>query len=97
MRLNNYLYIKGMGEFMNKDFSKTMSTSDILFLAMGAMLGWGWVVLSGEWIATAGFLGSIIAFIVGGLFIIFIGLTYAELAAAIPETGGDSFCFKGFR
>lgn len=73
---------------MNKDFSKSMSTSDILFLAMGAMLGWGWVVLSGEWIATAGFLGSVIAFIIGGLFVIFIGLTYAELAAAIPETGG---------
>ena len=52
------------------------------------MLGWGWVVLSGEWIVGAGFLGSIIAFLIGGLLIIFIGLTYAELAAAIPETGG---------
>lgn len=73
---------------MNKDFSKSMSTADVLFLALGAMLGWGWVVLSGEWIAGAGFLGSIIAFLIGGLLIIFIGLTYAELAAAIPETGG---------
>ena len=35
---------------------------------MGAMLGWGWVVLSGEWIAEAGFLGSIIAFLIGGLY-----------------------------
>src|SRR5699024_4331743 len=60
----------------------------VLFLAMGAMLGWGWVVLSGEWISKAGFLGSITAFMIGGLLVIFIGLTYAELAAAIPETGG---------
>lgn len=73
---------------MNKDFSKSMSMTDVLFLAMGAMLGWGWVVLSGEWITTAGFLGSAIAFLFGGLLVIFIGLTYAELAAAIPETGG---------
>ena len=78
---------------MNKDFSKSMSTADVLFLAMGAMLGWGWVVLSGEWITGAGFLGSVIAFLIGGLLIIFIGLTYAELAAAIPETGGGLFSF----
>ncbi len=65
-----------------------MSIFDVLFLAMGAMLGWGWVVLSGEWISKAGFLGSITAFMIGGLLVIFIGLTYAELAAAIPETGG---------
>lgn len=73
---------------MNKKFSKSMSMTDVLFLAMGAMLGWGWVVLSGEWITTAGFLGSVISFIIGGLLVIFIGMTYAELAAAIPETGG---------
>lgn len=73
---------------MEKKFQKSMSSVDILFLAMGAMLGWGWVVLSGEWVNEAGFMGSIIAFIIGGLLVIFIGLTYAELAAAIPETGG---------
>ncbi len=69
-------------------FKKSMSTFDILFLAMGAMLGWGWVVLSGEWIAEAGFVGSIVAFLIGGTLVTLIGLTYAELAAAIPETGG---------
>ncbi|GAA0447766.1 APC family permease [Lentibacillus halophilus] len=73
---------------MSNQFSKSMSIMDVLFLAMGAMLGWGWVVLSGEWIIKAGFIGSTIAFVIGGLLVIFIGLTYAELAAAIPETGG---------
>lgn len=68
--------------------SKKISSIDVLFLAMGAMLGWGWVILSGEWVATAGFLGASIAFSAGGLLIILIGLTYAELATAIPETGG---------
>ncbi|MFJ8263523.1 APC family permease [Rummeliibacillus sp. NPDC094406] len=72
----------------NKNFTKSMSKIDVLFLSLGAMLGWGWVVLSGEWVASAGFLGAVIAFILGGLLVIFIGLTYAELSSAMPETGG---------
>ncbi|MDG4729870.1 APC family permease [Bacillus pumilus] len=71
-----------------QQMAKTMSQSDVLFLSIGAMLGWGWVVLSGDWILTAGFLGSVIAFVIGGILVIFIGLTYAELSSAIPETGG---------
>ncbi|RIO91322.1 amino acid permease [Staphylococcus gallinarum] len=73
---------------MKSQFNKTMNVVDVLFLAIGAMLGWGWVVLSGEWLSTAGFVGSIIAFVIGGILVIVIGLTYAELASAIPETGG---------
>lgn len=73
---------------MKSQFNKTMNIVDVLFLAIGAMLGWGWVVLSGEWVSTAGFIGSIVAFLLGGFLVIVIGLTYAELAAAIPETGG---------
>ncbi|PKI13723.1 amino acid permease [Staphylococcus shinii] len=69
-------------------FDKSMNIVDVLFLAIGAMLGWGWVVLSGEWVSTAGFVGSIVAFLIGGFLVIVIGLTYAELASAIPETGG---------
>lgn len=69
-------------------FDKSMNIVDVLFLAIGAMLGWGWVVLSGGWVSTAGFLGSIVAFLIGGFLVIVIGLTYAELASAIPETGG---------
>ncbi|MEI4789676.1 APC family permease [Bacillus sp. FJAT-53060] len=71
-----------------QQMAKNMSQSDVLFLSIGAMLGWGWVVLSGDWILTAGFLGSVIAFVIGGILVIFIGLTYAELSSAIPETGG---------
>lgn len=83
---------------MKSHFNKSMNIMDVLFLAIGAMLGWGWVVLSGEWISTAGFLGSVFAFIIGGLFVIFIGLTYAELASAFPETGGGFvFVKKAFK
>lgn len=82
----------------NKGFIKSMSLTDVLFLSAGAMLGWGWVVLSGDWISHAGFLGTAIAFGIGGLLVIFIGLTYAELAAAIPEAGGGMvFVLRAFQ
>lgn len=47
---------------MKSQFNKSMNIVDVLFLAIGAMLGWGWVVLSGEWVSAAGFIGSIVAF-----------------------------------
>ena len=53
------------------------------------MIGWSWVLLTGEWLLRAGTLGMVIAFVVGGLAIIFISLTYAELAAAMPRVGGE--------
>ncbi|CAM4307539.1 amino acid permease [Bacillus manliponensis] len=74
-----------------KELKKVLSRFDVLFLAVGAMLGWGWVVLSGDWITSAGSMGAVIAFLIGGLLVIFVGLTYAELASAMPETGGGLF------
>jgi amino acid transporter len=60
-----------------------------LALAFGAMIGWSWVVLSGAWISSAGTLGAIVAFLIGGAAILLIGLTYAELASALPFAGGE--------
>ena len=79
-------------------FSKSFSMVDLLFMATGAMLGWGWVVLSGDWVSFAGFRGTAIAFAIGGILIIFIGLTYAELASSIPKTGGGMvFVLRAFK
>jgi amino acid transporter len=74
---------------MEISMKKVLSHFDVLFLAIGAMLGWGWVVLSGNWVTSAGSFGAIIAFLIGGLLVIFVGLTYAELASAMPEVGGE--------
>ena len=53
------------------------------------MIGWSWVLLTGEWLTRAGSLGTTIAFVVGGIAVILISLTYAELAAAMPQAGGE--------
>lgn len=73
----------------NRQLKKVLSKFDLLFLALGAMLGWGWVVLSGTWITSAGSIGTIIAFAIGGILVIFVGLNYAELASAMPKVGGE--------
>ena len=53
------------------------------------MIGWSWVALTGNWIDRAGSLGAMLAFVVGGVAVILVGLTYAELASAMPQAGGE--------
>ena len=78
-------------------FKKVMSATDILVVAFGAMIGWGWVVSSGRWIQNAGVVGTVIGFIIGGIMIYFVGMTYAELTPAMPKVGGEHvFSHKAF-
>lgn len=78
-------------------FKKILNIWDVLVVAFGAMIGWGWVVSSGSWIESGGVLGTIIGFIIGGMIIFFVGLTYAELTPAMPKTGGEHlFSYKAF-
>lgn len=53
------------------------------------MIGWSWILLTGVWIGAAGTLGAVAAFLVGGVAVILIALTYAELVAAMPKAGGE--------
>ncbi|WP_397537683.1 APC family permease [Rummeliibacillus pycnus] len=70
---------------------KILGNRDVMALAFGAMIGWGWVVTAGLWITGAGSLGAIISFLFGGILVIFIGLAYAELASAMPLSGGELY------
>jgi len=82
---------KPLGERMNKqekEKSRLRDKLNVFVLAFGAMIGWGWVLLSGEWIQRAGTLGAIIAFIAGGIVVLFVSQIYAELTAAMPHEGG---------
>ena len=71
------------------ELKKSLGTLDVIALAFGAMVGWGWVVLAGGWILSAGTWGAMLAFLIGGLAVILIGVNYAELAASMPVTGGE--------
>ena len=68
---------------------RVVGRNEVLALSFGAMIGWSWVALTGNWITQAGSLGAILAFLAGGIVVIFVGLTYAELSSAIPLVGGE--------
>ena len=70
-------------------FVRALGTVDALFIGFGAMIGFGWVVLTGEWLSGAGTMGAILAFVVGGIIMCFVGTVYSELVAAIPHAGGE--------
>lgn len=77
------------------EFEKVFSAWDILVIAFGAMIGWGWVVSSGDWIEKGGVIGAVVGFAIGGIMIFFVGLTYAELTSAMPQCGGEHvFSYK---
>ena len=70
-------------------FDKVLSSWDILMIAFGAMIGWGWVVSSGDWIEKGGIIGATLGFAVGGAMVFLVGLTYAELTGMMPQCGGE--------
>ena len=81
----------------NSSFKRVLNTRDVLMVAFGAMIGWGWVVSSGQWIQTGGAIGTAIAFCIGGIMIYLVGLTYAELTTAMPKSGGEqNFSYAAF-
>ena len=41
------------------EFNKVFNAWDILVIAFGAMIGWGWVVSSGGWIQKGGVLDNV--------------------------------------
>ncbi len=71
------------------EFNKVLNIWDILVLAFGAMIGWAWVVSTGDWIMQGGVAGAMLGFVLGGVMIFFVGLAYAELTTAMPQNGGE--------
>jgi len=58
-------------------------------LAFGTIIGVGWVTVLGQWLSGAGVAGAAAAFILGAIGVGVIALCYAEVAAALPEEGGE--------
>ena len=70
-------------------FERVLGRKEVISLSLGAIIGWGWVVLSGGILLDAGSVGAMVAFMIAAVVFTFIGLTYAELAAAMPQAGGE--------
>ncbi len=71
------------------EFTRVLGQWDVLAIAFGAMIGFGWIVLTGTFLEGAGTMGAALAFVLGGIVMGFIALTYAELCSAMPQAGGE--------
>lgn len=74
---------------MKTGFQRVLGGVEVVTLILGAIIGWGWIVLAGEIVLDAGSIGAIIGFLIMAVIFSFIGLSYAELTAALPYAGGE--------
>jgi amino acid transporter len=75
---------------------RVLGRVEMFALAFGTMVGWGWIMLAGQWVALAGTLGAILVFLLAAALCILVGLLYAELTSAFPLAGGElAFSYRG--
>ena len=66
-------------------------------LAFGSMIGVGWITGLQVMFEQAGPVGTALAFILGGLLMVTIGLCYAEAISLLPVTGGEvAYAYKAY-
>lgn len=68
-------------------FKKRLGLLDLTFLGLGAIIGSGWLFASRTGATMAGS-DAWIAWVLGAIAVMLIGLVYAELGGALPRAGG---------
>mgnify|MGYP001795099383 CR=1 FL=1 len=66
-----------------------LNLTSLFFLSFGTIIGVGWITVMGDWLADAGPIGAVIAFVAGASVVILISLCYAEIGAMYPVSGGE--------
>ena len=77
----------GEGQAGTREPAADLGLLDATMIGMGAMIGAGIFVLTGLAADIAG-PGAILVFVLNGVVTTFTGIAYAELASAIPKSGG---------
>ncbi len=72
-----------------RQLARAINSSQFFTLAFGCIIGVAWVVVLGELLGLAGPLGTMLAFVGGGLIMVVVGLCYAEVTTALPVSGGE--------
>lgn len=74
-------------ESADRKLRRDLSRSQLLLLSLGAIIGSGWLFSALGTAAGAGPAG-ILSWIIGGVLVLFIALTYAEVSTMLPRSGG---------
>lgn len=76
---------------------QTLQPRWVWAIAVGSAVGWGAFILPTDWIATAGPVGAISGFLIGGLLMILIAVSYGTLIRSFPVSGGElAYALIGF-
>ncbi|WP_337861189.1 APC family permease [Ferroplasma sp.] len=70
----------------DKKLKRVLSSWDLYFLSLGAIIGSGWLFAESASAGTAG-PAAILSWVIGGLIVLVITLVYAEIGAMIPRSG----------
>lgn len=77
------------GTPQGKQLRKELSFTELVIIGVAGAVGTGILFSTAAMTGSAG-PGSVLAWLLGGIFYFFIGLTYAELVTTYPEAGGPS-------
>jgi amino acid transporter len=82
---------------MTERLKRSVGERGLYSMALGSIIGVGWVTVLGNWLETAGPIGSALAFLVAGAVMTAVALCYAELTSALPVAGGEiAFSYRAF-
>ena len=70
----------------DRKLRRALTFQDLFFLSLGGMIGSGWLVAIGYGASIAG-PAILLSWIISGIIILFIALTFAEISSAIPKSG----------
>ena len=69
--------------------ARKLRLTDFFSLGFGTMVGVGWLVVMDDWLLRGGPLGAVLAFIIGGIVLLPIGIVYGHLVSAMPDAAGE--------
>ena len=69
--------------------ARKLCLADFFSLGFGTMVGVGWLVVMDDWLSRGGPLGVVLAFLIGGLALLPIGMVYGHLVKAMPDAASE--------
>src|SRR5262245_9995245 len=72
------------GRFSMTSLRRVMHSWDYFTLAFGSIVGVGWMILLGDWLARGGPVGAALGFLLAGLGLIPVVVIYGRLAEQMP-------------
>ncbi len=79
-----------MVEGFSSGYKKDLSLFNLVMLNSMGMIGSGWLFAALYTSSYAGSIGSIFAWILGGVIVLFVALTFMEVSTAFPLAGGST-------